>query len=563
MSDTKAKDIIARHERLKSDRTNIDSVVQEIYELCQPRKAQIITQKATGDTSDADAIFDPTLGDANMTLSAGLMTSTTPSSDRWHFFNAPAWKRAQLDGSDAADDWYQRCSEISAMELAASNFYTAIQEFHLDRNLAGTAAIFVDEGRNKTLVFKTLPYGSYTFAEDSDGEVDTLNREFELSARAAYQKWGDKLGKKVREAALAENRKDQDKPFTFIQSVYPREEAERNAKLRDAGNKPWASCYVGKDDENVIEEGGYDERPFVVSRFLKWSGDIWGWGPGFDTLGLVRGLNFKQEHLQVLVEKAANPPILRPASLIGRIDSRAAGETMYNDEGGELALPRTWQTIGQFNLQSLKEDIDADQRMVRRMFFNDLFQMFADVEAGKMTATEATLRNSEKLNTFSPAFKSLTTEALGPLLLRVFGLLFRGGLFPPPPDELLEVGARGTTLPIPEVQYQSRMALALKLLENSALVQTVEILGPIAQMDPTMLDNFNFDQLAPDVARNLMLPARWIRPRDEVAVIRQQRAQAQQAMAGVEAAQGVARAAKDVSGASPEVQRALLGGNNR
>jgi hypothetical protein len=86
-------------------------------------------------------------------------------------------------------------------------------------------------------------------------------------------------------------------------------------------------------------------------------------------------------------------------------------------------------------------------------------------------------------------------------------------------------------VPEPEVHYNSRIALAIRQLENAAFIRTSEMLLPYAQIRPDMLDNYDFDEISRDMARNDGLPARWLMDEEMVAQQRAQRAQqAQQAM---------------------------------
>ena len=149
--------------------------------------------------------------------------------------------------------------------------------------------------------------------------------------------------------------------------------------------------------------------------------------------------------------------------------------------------------------------------------------MFAQLQK-QMTAREVAERASEKLIQFSPTFARLTTELFNPLLRRVFAILARAGKFPPPPQQLTMVGY----IPEPDVAYNSRIALAIKSLENAAFIRTSEMLLPYVQIKPDMLDNFDFDEICRDMARNDGLPARWLMEEEMVAQQRAARAQAQQ-----------------------------------
>ena len=42
------------------------------------------------------------------------------------------------------------------------------------------------------------------------------------------------------------------------------------------------SVYLSLDDQVIVEEGGYMEFPYLVTRFLKWGSGPYGLAPGRD-----------------------------------------------------------------------------------------------------------------------------------------------------------------------------------------------------------------------------------------------------------------------------------------
>jgi hypothetical protein len=80
-------------------------------------------------------------------------------------------------------------------------------------------------------------------------------------------------------------------------------------------------------------------------------------------------------------------------------------------------------------------------------------------------------------------------------------------------------------------------------------------------MKPEILDNFNFDRISRDGARNDGLPADWMIPEDQVAETRQARADAQAQAQKAQQMQTVADAAGKVGRISKDsvVGQALQG----
>lgn len=188
--------------------------------------------------------------------------------------------------------------------------------------------------------------------------------------------------------------------------------------------------------------------------------------------------------------------------------------------------------------------------------------MFANYDGPQMTAREVAERQSEKLTQFSPTADRTTTELFTPMLRRVFAILSRAGKFPAPPPEVLVRDAGGVFVANPEIIYSSRIALAIKALENNAFDRDLEVLMPLIQIAPDTVDNYNLDEIVRDRSRNNGLPARWMRELEEVQQMRQARAEAQAQQAQMMQAEKLANAAGKVGGIkSDSVAGRMLQGN--
>jgi len=532
---------------LKSARASWEPTWDELARYIMPRKAGKIYHSTTSpDTSAEEELFDSTGVFANQTLANGQMSYITPADSRWFTLDAPMSKK----GDDEVDSWFQKCSEITQAELAGSNFYSEIHELYFDDGCFGTSCMIVLPGKSVSLNFEALPIGSYWIDEDDEGKIDTLFREIQLSARQAEMKFGaDNLSPKMT-AALEKFRKDgkQGSPFTVSHGIYPRPYDEREPGKMDRKNKPWRSVYFIAGENHLISDEGFDEKPFFVSRHAIKSGDIYGTSPGQSALADLRQLNFLVKQMDALAEVTAFPRFLAPSSMVDEIDLRAGGMTIFN-ENLPGALPKEWMTAGRYDVGLDREK--RKQTAIERLFYVDLFQMFSQVDK-QMTAREVAERASEKLAQFTPAFARKTTELITPLLQRVFGILLRAGKFPQPPMQAIEQGADGAFLPDPSVAYNSRVALAIKALQNTAFFRSMEINMPLAQQHPEIMDNYDLDKISRDTSRNDGLPADWMRDKDEVDEIRAGRAQAQAEAAQQQQMLDASMAAKNVGGIKPD-----------
>ena len=533
--------LVRRHSSLKGERSSWDSFWQECARYVSPRKSVFFTS-SDSPSNDAEAeLFDTTAIRANQILANGQMSYTTPSGTRWFSYDAPAGLR----GKDAAEQWYAACTEAVQLLLARSNFYTEIHELYLDRGGFGTAVLFAEAGRTNPLRFENFPIGSFSLSENDEGLIDTIYREFELTARQARMKFGEKnLSEKVRKALGQKDGKGLDQAFRFLHCIYPREESERDEGKLDPENMPVASVYVELDGRHVCEIGGYPELPAFATRFLKWGKSAYGWSPSWMALPESKQKNFLEKNLDALAEVQAWPRLLIPSTLEGEIDLSAGGQTFF-DPAMAGSMPREWATAGQYPIGVDRADRKRDA--IEKAFHVDMFQMFAGLDKN-MTAREVAAREAEKLVQFSPTFGRMTTELFNPLLLRVFRLAGRQGLLPPPPREIVAAGRGGPVILEPQVSYSSKIALAIKVLENQSFTRMLEFLGPILPMRPEVLDNFNLDAIVRDMARNDGSPSRWMLDEKTRDTIRGERAKQQAAMQQMVQAQALADSAAKVGG---------------
>jgi len=136
-----------------------------------------------------------------------------------------------------------------------------------------------------------------------------------------------------------------------------------------------------------------------------------------------------------------------------------------------------------------------------------------------MTATEVIQRQEEKMRILGPVLGRLQSELLSPLIIRIFNIMLRNGLFMQAPDIL-----RSQEL---NIEYVSPMALAQRSQELQSIIRGLELFGSLAQTMPVM-DYIDENGLIKQVIEILGLPAKMIKSDGQVQQIREERAAEQQ-----------------------------------
>ena len=212
----------------------------------------------------------------------------------------------------------------------------------------------------------------------------------------------------------------------------------------------------------------------------------------------------------------------------GRLNQRAKNanpiQPLYTVDG--RAIPVT---------DNLLEKIKTS---INETFYFDAISL---IKADRMTATEVMQRVEENMRILGPTYSRLVHEYLEPLTKRVYGILLRKGVLPEPPQMIQQYRGRI------KIDYMSPMARAQKTSDVAAIQRTINMLAIMAQIQPDVLDNFDFDVAARYTADANGVPSILIRSHKDVEAIRETRAQQQQAMQQLQAMQQAAEVGKTLS----------------
>jgi len=140
-------------------------------------------------------------------------------------------------------------------------------------------------------------------------------------------------------------------------------------------------------------------------------------------------------------------------------------------------------------------------------------------------------------------------EILDPLISLTFSDMISAGVVPPPPPELENIELN--------VEYVSMLAQAQRAIGTNSVDRFVSSLGAVASIKPEVLDKLDADRWADAYGDMLGIDPELIVPGEQVALIRKQRAEAAQAQMQMQALQGAAGAAKDLSQTDTSGQNAL------
>jgi hypothetical protein len=534
--------ICLRYQRLKGEREgNWDVYVQECADFVLPRHNQIVQLQTPG-TRRRLNIYDSTAIIANERLAAGLFSYLTPPNRRWFEFQS---KDEDLREDEDVKRWFGEVTEITYQEIAKSNFSLEMHELYLTLGYAGTACIYLEEGEANALNFENIHYSQFVFERGEDGIADTVFREFQLTARKAVDKWGpERLTTKIVEASNDPKRMDNN--FTFLHAVFPRK--ERDVTKLDNLNMSFASYYVVLDEKHQISEGGYDEMPFAVPRFIKDPKEKQGRSPAMSVLETIKLVNSMMLTIIRVTQKAADPAILVPSNdMMQNIDTNPGKVIPYkpNQFG---AKPEPF--FAGADIQIAIDVLDRERQVIKSAFYEDLFSMLITNQDKDKTATEVRELVDERETIFAPTWGRLQAELYNVKLTRAVGILMRKGMFPDVPEILRDADSPpDAVFPISfDIEYIGKLAIKVKSTELLAFFNTIELMTPLAEARPEILDWFKFDDIPKFTAERFGVPVKFIRQQEEVDKLRATRSEAQSQERKEEMALEVMKSADKVSG---------------
>ena len=513
---------------------------QEILDYVMPRKADITFVRSKGEKR-TEVLYDSTAITANTLLAASLQGTLTSPSLPW--FHMKMRNREANDDRDV-QIWLEDSAQRMYDAFNDSNFNTEVHEMYLDLTSIGTGAIFVEEDSagfsNGGLHFKALHISEYYITENNKGKVDTLYRKYKLSAVQAISEFGEEnLGDKVLQAA----KEKPDKQFVFIHAVEPTKDYERATGQKSKTKLPFHSCHVCEEDKMVVRRGGYNEFPYLVPRWSKATGEIFGRSPSYNALPDIRTLNKAVEIGLKAWAKAIDPPLLViDDGVIGRVRTTPAGITVVRGENSikPLQIGANWQ------ITDLKE---GQLRVaIRQAFYSDQLQL---QDGPQMTATEVQVRYEMMQRLLGPTLGRFQSEFLNPLIERVFGIMLRDGALGEAPEILTNQQM--------DIEYVGPLARSQRMEEGVAIERLYQMAFNIAQVDPSIMDNIDHDAAVRLRATLLGVPKSIMRDPDEIEEQREAQAMAQaqqqqmaQAQQATEAVGAEAEAAQKM--ADPQVQ---------
>jgi hypothetical protein len=533
-ADDKFAAVHRRYSELDSRRVNWLTHWQDIGDYVLPFQADFNIQRTEGEPR-TQRLYDTTAPLALSKAASYMDALLTPSSRTWHRLTST---NADVNKLPEVKMYYDEVTErlFKYRYVSQANFANQMRENYQGLLGFGTGVMYVDENPGKHLTYKSLHLSKTMIAESAEGVVDTVVYKFSLTARQAKQKFNrpdDNLPD-----IITNEKVNPDKVFNFYHMVQPVTDDQYTHKARGF---EFASCMVCIEGKTIVREGGFRTFPYCVGRMQTSPNETYGRSPTMIVLPDIKMVNqMKKTHIRSL-HRRNEPPILAFSDGIANRFSVKPNHINYGALSKEgVPLMRPFETGAQPN--AIKDELEMIHQHINDAYFITLFQVMVDNP--NMTATEVLQREQEKADLLSSQLDKIQSEQLSKIVEREFDILSRNGLMPPMPKVLVEAAGEY------QLEYQNPFTQLQKQQEIKVVNETFAIAAGFAQIDPSVMDNFDFDALTRGVAEIKGFKEKWFKDPKVVQQTREARDQQQQMLTAAQGAPQVASAVRDLAQAS-------------
>ncbi|HHQ6055234.1 portal protein [Morganella morganii] len=517
MSDSLKQQLNKQLSQLKAERLSFEPHWRELSDFTRPRSTRFTASEVNRGDRRNSKIIDPAAVMAARTLSSGMMSGITSPARPWFRLATP--DRDLMDYGPVKL-WLETVEQRMNEVFNRSNLYQSLPLMYEDLGTFATGAMAVVADPQRVIRTVPFPTGSFYIANGADLSVDTAVREFSMTVRQVVTEFGmDAVSDTVKSQW---NSGQYGQWVNVVHAVYPN--LDRQTGKLEAKHKAYKSVYyeANSTDDKLLRESGYDEFPIMAPRWEVNGEDVYGSScPGMVALGSVKALQLLQRRKAQMIDKITNPPLQAPASIKSQRISTIPGGINYLPMADVNNQIKPLFEIPANGTNGLLEDIQDTRQIIDHAYFVDLFRMMQTVNTRSMPVEAVAEMREEKLLMLGPVLQRLDSELLDKLINRTFSVMAENNLLPVPPDEM-----QGMQL---KVEYISVMAQAQKAIGVSSIERFIGFTSGIGQFSPDALDKINVDETIDAYAASIGVPPSVVATNEQVAQIRENRAQ-QQAM---------------------------------
>ena len=404
-------------------------MLRDAYEFALPmRNLYEVTQPGA---EKMDRVFDSTAINSTQKFATRMQAGIVPPFQKWQTFEpgpfVPDNKRSQVITK------LQKVREQFFSLIHNSNFDTSSSEFFMDL-ASGTAIMLVLEGDDRNPIqFSAVPNAQVSMDEGPMGSIDGVFRTHTIPLRNVEATWKDMTGEG--KTKIGEMFKDNPNgKVTLLEATYfdPdinkfRYEVLIKGFINDpkVGTPVQQAEKIGSQAIRIVERN-LEESPWIITRWIKVAGEVFGRGPLLFALPDIRTVNKVKE---MILQRAS----FDVAGMWSAVD-----DGVMNPFTIEIAPGNIIPVAAQGNLQALEPSGSFD---VSQIILTDLQASIKqalldrgipDETASVRSPTEIVERIKELQVDIGSPFARIMSEFIIPLTNRILGIGTRRGLIDGP-----------------------------------------------------------------------------------------------------------------------------------
>lgn len=525
-----ATKILERESALRSARSDYERLCEDVANHVIPRRGEFMEKERSGAERNRQ-IYDSTAPRALELFASQLMTLLARPDRQWFLLqvvndDGVPTREVSVQGRQ----WLEKVEHIMMATMASRPAELPVQ-LHiafLDLGAFGTPCIYVHTDGRGQLRFQTLHLSEFVFEEDAFGFPSLVFRKKLLTPAQAVQVFSDVDPGEVVKNFDRTVRQSPDRRLPFVHAVFPLDGSapelmelvpSKARQIALAAGASHGSMWVNAEDQRIVKAGHYQEMPYIISRWYRTGGynmdgiSQYGRSPAMTVLPDIRMVNRMDQTILRGAEKLVDPPLMLPdGGLVSPVRMFPGGLTFSDG----AVTPQPMIPPGASRIDVGDALLQQKQQAIRDGFFISLMMT---QNSPVKTATQVLQEVDERNRALAPMLIRQQTELLEPLVTRVFGLLQRGGKFPPPPEDIQDRSIRAS--------FVSALSSSQRQEEALGTTRIIEGLLPWAQVDPGVLDSFDPDEIAKAVHAGSGAPDSVLRTERKIRQLRQSRAQQQ------------------------------------
>lgn len=402
---------LARREKAMSKKEQFRALMQDIEDLSAPDRACWVKGS---DGQKRNKTFDSTAINARSSFANRIQSDMMPPFQQWvvlkpgEFVPENQKEEMEKELDDASKKFYA--------VIQSSNFDTAINEFLHDL-AAGTAVMIPEDGDiDSPMGFYAVPPSTVGIEEGAFGKVSGVYRDHCLRVSAIQETWPDaQITTDMNNDIMRNDKSSADKEYEISEGC-----------VYDPTTKKWLYKVVDRKSKTYIVERVYDRNRFLVTRWSKLSGEVWGRGPLVNALPDIKTINklvemiLRQAALRIAgVWTVTNDGIINPNNIV-----ITPGATIPVGRNGGPNGPSMANIAPTGDIQVAELEREKLSTSIKQMLFD---QKLPPDTGAVRSATEIMARVKELVKDIGAPFGRLMGELVHPLVQCVLDMLYKRG----------------------------------------------------------------------------------------------------------------------------------------